>query len=153
MDVTRVSIRPAEPSEAQALTDLALRSKASHGYDDDFMAKAASELTVSRDYVADHHVFVIDEGGSIGGFYALILEPPRCDLDLMFIDPDRHGRGYGRVLFEHAAEEARALGCTEMLIESDPYAVAFYEALGAVQSGESKSRSTGRMLPLLRFVL
>lgn len=153
MDVTRVSIRPAEPSEAQALTDIALRSKASHGYDDEFMAAAATELAVSRDYVADHHVFVVDEGGSVGGFYALILRAPVCELDLLFIDPDRHGRGYGRVLFEHAAEEARALGCTEMRIESDPYAVAFYEALGAQQVGEAASPSTGRMLPLLRYQL
>lgn len=153
MDVTRVSIRPAEPSEAPALTDLALRSKRSHGYDDDFMATVASELTVSRDYVAEHHVFVVDEGGSIGGFYVLKRSPPACELDLMFVDPDRHGRGYGRVLFEHAVGEARALGCTEMLIESDPYAVAFYQALGAEQIGESRSPSTGRMLPLLRFSL
>lgn len=153
MDVTRVSIRPAEPDEARALTDLAMRSKASHGYDDAFMVRAASELTVTREYVADHSVFVVDEGGALGGFYGLTVDLPAAGLDLLFVEPSAHGKGYGRLLFTHACVEARALGCSHMMIESDPYAVAFYEALGAHRVGEARSPSTGRMLPLLRIDL
>lgn len=153
MDVTRVSIRPAEPEEAPALTELAMRSKASHGYDEQFMARAASELAVSHDYIADHSVFVVDDGGTIGGFYGLTIEPPVGELDLFFVEPGAHGKGYGRLLLTHACEEARALGCTHITIQSDPYAVAFYEALGAKRIGESVSPSTGRMLPVLRLDL
>ena len=153
MDLSRVSIRPAEPGEVGALTDLALRSKASHGYDEDFMARAADELRVSRDYITDHSVFVLDDGGTIGGFYGVTVEPPASDLDLLFVEPTSHGKGYGRLLFAHACEEARALGCRWMTIQSDPYAVAFYEALGAGRIGDSRSPSTGRMLPLLRIDL
>lgn len=149
-----MSIRPAEPAEAAALTDLAMRAKASHGYDEAFMEAARTELTLSRDYVAERLVFVVDERGAIGGFYALVVTPPACELDALFVEPRAHGKGYGRLLLEHAAGEARALGCREMTIQADPFAEPFYLALGAERVGERESGSIpGRMLPLLRYAL
>lgn len=148
-----MSIRPAEPEEAAALTDLALRAKASHGYDDAFMRRVRSELTLTREFIADHPVFVVDEEGRLGGFYSLLVDPPACEMDMLFVDPGAHGKGYGRLLWRHAVEEARALGCAEMTVQSDPYAVPFYEAMGATRMGESASPSTGRMLPVLRVSL
>ena len=154
MRETAVSIRAAEPAEAAALTAIALRSKAHHGYDEAFMEAVRAELAVGRDYIAEHPVFVVDEHGTIAGFYGLKVDAPSSELDLLFIDPPFIGKGYGRLLFGHAAEEARALGCTEMWIDADPYAEAFYLALGAVREGESPSGSIpGRMLPRLRFAL
>lgn len=42
-----VSIRPATPDEALAITRVALRSKAYWGYSTDFMESARSELTLT----------------------------------------------------------------------------------------------------------
>jgi hypothetical protein len=39
-------LRPAARSDVDALTDLALRSKASHGYDASFMAQCRDELAI-----------------------------------------------------------------------------------------------------------
>ena len=154
MRETSVTIRPAEPEEAEALTALTLRSKAHWGYDAEFMDAVRAELTLTRATIAEQEVFVLEEHGVIAGFYALILHEHEAELSMLFIDPPAIGRGFGRVLFEHAAREARALGATEMMIDSDPFAEAFYLALGAERIGEAPSGSIpGRMLPLLRYGL
>jgi len=151
MDVTAVSIRAAEPEEAPILTDIAIRAKASHGYDEAFMESRQDELTVRRDYVAEEAVFVVDEHGSIAGFYAMRARPPRADLDFLFIEPVAHGKGYGRRLWDHAVAEARALHCTELFLESDPFAEPFYLALGAERVGDVPSGAIpGRTLTPLR---
>jgi N-acetylglutamate synthase-like GNAT family acetyltransferase len=154
MRETSITIRPAEPSEAQALTDLTLRSKAHWGYDRLFMEAVTKELTVSRDTIAEQEVFVLEEHGVVIGFYALIIEGGKAELSMLFVDPPAIGRGFGRVLFEHAEREARALGATELFIDSDPFAEAFYLAIGCERVGEAPSGSIpGRMLPKMRFGL
>jgi GNAT superfamily N-acetyltransferase len=154
MDVTAVSIRAAEPDEARLLTEIAMRSKAHHGYGEAFMDAVAGELSVTRSFIADELAFVVDVGGTVAGFYGLKARRGACELDLLFIDPPFIGRGYGRLLFDHAANEARALGCREMTIDADPFAEPFYLALGAERAGEAPSGSIpGRMLPRLRFRL
>ncbi|MGZ4127376.1 MAG: GNAT family N-acetyltransferase [Actinomycetota bacterium] len=154
MQETSVTIRPAEPHEAQALTDLTLRSKAHWGYDEAFMKAVAAELRVTPQVIEEQEVFVLTEHGVPAGFYTLIVEGARAELSMLFIDPPAIGRGYGRALFEHAAREARALGATEMVIDSDPFAEPFYLALGAERIGEAPSGSIpGRMLPQMRLRL
>ena len=45
----------------------------------------------------------------------------------------------------------RAFGATELYIEADPFAAAFYERMGAVRVGEVPSASIpGRVLPAYR---
>jgi GNAT superfamily N-acetyltransferase len=154
MQETSVTIRPAEPNEAEALTELTMRSKAHWGYDEEFMRSVRAELTVSRDTIAEQEVFVLEERGVVAGFYALVGSMPHTELSMLFVDPSFHRRGYGRLLFEHAAREARALGATEMTIDSDPFAEPFYLALGAERIGDVPSGSIpGRMLPQLRYRL
>jgi GNAT superfamily N-acetyltransferase len=154
MQETSVVIRPAEPHEAEELTALTLRSKAHWGYDESFMQAVAAELTVTRDTIAEQEVFVLEERGQIAGFYALVGSMPHPELSMLFVDPPFHGRGFGRILFQHAAAEARALGARDVTIESDPFAERFYLALGCERIGEAPSGSIpGRMLPRLRFRL
>jgi GNAT superfamily N-acetyltransferase len=154
MRETSVTIRPAEPDEAQALTELTLRSKAHWGYDPAFMEAVREELTLTRATITDQEVFVLEERGIVAGFYALIVRGRQAQLSMLFVDPPAIGRGFGRALFEHAAREARALGATGMMIESDPFAEKFYLALGAARIGEAPSGSiAGRMLPRMRFTL
>ncbi|HLZ29597.1 MAG TPA: GNAT family N-acetyltransferase [Chloroflexota bacterium] len=64
------------------------------------------------------------------------------------------GLGYGKQLWRHAIEAAHALGATSLRIEADPFAEAFYRAMGAERDGEAPSDAIpDRMLPLLRYVL
>lgn len=147
-----IGIRRAVPEEAQALTDLALRSKASWGYDDEFMEQCRDALTITGDEVHRFPVFVATDEDAVVGYYALALEPPESILVALFIDPDRTRQGIGFRLFGHAVATARAIGCDSMVIESDPNAEAFYVHMGAQRIGEIESEvQAGRLLPLMRF--
>ncbi|HVG33845.1 MAG TPA: GNAT family N-acetyltransferase [Pyrinomonadaceae bacterium] len=151
-------IRRATPDEAEQLTELALRSKGHWGYDAEFLRDCRIDLTLTPEFVATCPVFVLEEQGSIAGFYSLSAEGAEEDLEVelmhLFIEPQTIGRGFGKLLFRHAVETARRLGFQRLLIGSDPFALKFYEAMGARRVGEVASIvRPGRMLPLLHYPL
>lgn len=141
-------IRRARPSEASALSDLALRSKGHWGYDAAFLAACREDLTLSPEDISD------DDGTPTGYYRLLPLDNGAVDLDALFVEPSAIGRGVGRQLWRHAIATATAMGCSELVIQSDPHAEGFYLAMGAQRTGASESTVTpGRLLPLLRFRL
>ena len=89
------------------------------------------------------------------GFYALEwLDPSRAEVDALFVDPPFIGRGIGRLLMEHAIGVARKADCNLLIIQSDPFAVPFYEAIGAERAGQRDSASiAGRALPMYHLHL
>jgi GNAT superfamily N-acetyltransferase len=148
-------IRPARLEEAGALTALCVRSKAHWGYDDAFMAKAMSELTVRPEWIADGLVLVAETGGTVAGVAGITDEGAGTfDVSVFFVDPDRMGDGIGRRLFGAICDLARASGARRLTILSDPNAERFYRCMGAKRIGEERSSSeTGRVLPLLDYAL
>ncbi|MEV6851017.1 GNAT family N-acetyltransferase, partial [Actinoplanes sp. NPDC051411] len=142
-----MDLRPARPSEAALLSELALRSKAHWGYDPEFLELCRPVLTLRPGEVEPRRTVVADAGGQIQGFYTL----DDGELGNLWIDPDHLRQGVGRSLWNHAVEAARALGLTELLIVADPHAEGFYRAMGAVRTGEVPSEvEPGRRLPQLR---
>jgi GNAT superfamily N-acetyltransferase len=141
-------IRPARAGEADALTALALRSKAYWGYDAAFMDVVRPILTITEDDLIASPVQVLETVGEPIGFYRLTGEPPRGELEDLWIEPSAIGHGDGRRLFEHALRTAAKLGFETLTIEGEPNAEGFYRAMGAVHVGERRSPS-GRTLALL----
>jgi GNAT superfamily N-acetyltransferase len=151
-----VTIRPAAPSEAEALTALALAGKRHWGYPESWLEAWRELLTITPNYVAAHLVCCAEDGtGRVVGFYTLERDGGRLRLEHLFLAPSHIGCGLGRQLFEHAVQSARALGASELLIESDPNAEGFYWHEGARRIGAIVSRLTGeeRVVPLLRYAL
>lgn len=156
-------IRWATPDEANSLTELAVRSKAHWGYDDEFMTKARPALEVSTDYIRNWPVFVLTIGADLigfAGFVASDAEVRATDaavdvgdifLNDLFVEPAWIGTGAGTKLWDHAVGVARSRQWSSFLIESEPFAEAFYLSKGATRVGGIKSIATGRTLPLLRF--
>ncbi|MFI8834944.1 GNAT family N-acetyltransferase [Streptomyces afghaniensis] len=143
-----VLIRPARATEADVLTDLALRSKAHWGYDADFVEACRNELTVAAHEVARRRTTVADRDGHVLGFTTLEGEPPTGVLGMMFVEPQAIGQGIGRLLFEHTIAAGRDLGFSQLTIDADPNAEPFYRAMGAVRVGSVPSGSiAGRVLP------
>ena len=139
-------------------SDLAFRSKASWGYSEQFMDACRAELTVSEPDIREHDFFVLDSGGEVIGFCALM----KCDtgdagegeLIDVFIDPARQQEGHGRRLVEHAKEIARERGWHSLRVAADPNAFEFYASCGAVQVGTVPSESiAGRELPFMKIPL
>lgn len=151
----QLTIRPARPSEAAALGDLALRSKGYWGYSPTFLDACRTDLSYSPEAIATRPFFVAEIEGSVAGFYALApVDRGLVDLEALFVAPEAIGQGVGRRLWAHAVAQCRAIGATTLRIEADPFAEGFYLAMGALRVGEAPSAAIpGRFLPLLHYSL
>ncbi len=148
--VGSVRIRTAGEDELGQLSDLALRSKAVHGYSAEFLEACREELTVTPARLANETVLVAEQSGRRLGFVAVAVHRDRAELTDLFVEPDQRGSGVGSRLFETAVETARSAGATRLEIEADPHAEDWYLSRGAVRIGEAPSGSIpGRVLPLL----
>ena len=149
---TGMRLRPASVGEAEALSALALRSKAHWGYDEDFIDACREELTVRAADIGPHRltVAVTETTNRILGFYGLVgTTDADAELSALFVEPDAMGAGVGRLLFDGAVDAARKAGLGQLRIEADPFAAAFYDHMGAVRTGSTPSHSiAGRELPL-----
>jgi GNAT superfamily N-acetyltransferase len=143
-------IQRAIPEQADQLSEVAIASKAHWGYDSEFMARFAAVITITADYVRENEVWVLDEGGEVAGFYALLDHGETSELDHLWLRPGAIGKGFGRLLFEHATDRARALGARSMEWEAEPNAIGFYERMGGRADRETMGQ-LGR--PLLVMTL
>ncbi len=144
-------IRTATVRDLDALTELAVASKAFWGYDDAFMACMPSR--------ADGHPRTArvaarfasrSRAGAIAGFHGIARDGDEFELAWLFVAPDAMGQGIGAALLADACAITRAAGGTALTIAADPNAVGFYERAGADRAGEIPSDSiAGRVLPRL----
>lgn len=144
-----LSIRPAARFDLEILTDLAMRSKASHGYDAAFMEQCREELAIGERTLSERDIWVAEAQGRILGFFGLAFpQDGVCEVNPIFVEPDLQQGGVGRALWRKLEERARFAGARAIGLDSDPNAVGFYEKMGCRIVGLSPSNSiAGRMLP------
>lgn len=148
-----ITIRRARTDEAEALTRLALRAKASWGYDAAFMEACREELTLTPAKMAGWQVWVAEAGGRIAGMIALNLERG-AEVEDFFVEPAFQGRGVGGALMDQLLAAARATGATVLEVDADPNAESIYAKLGFQTFARSPSGSIpGRWLPRMRMQL
>ena len=146
-------IRPASVDEAAVLTTIALEAKRYWGYPEHWIKHWEKDLTISREFISDNHVFVAEADGEIRGFYALCVSGAKAELEHMWVTPDCIGTGVGKELFLDAMERAAALDVRDVELTADPNAAGFYERMGARQIGETDSPidDLPRKLPRLKI--
>jgi GNAT superfamily N-acetyltransferase len=146
-------IRPAAATEASVLTELAIDAKRYWGYPEHWIKHWQADLTISPDFILDNHVYVAEENGEIRGFYALIVDGNKAELDHMWVTPDSVGTGIGKALFLDAMERAVELKVLAVEISADPNAAGFYRRMGATEIGETDASFDGvtRKLPRLKI--
>ena len=144
----QISVRLARPDEAALLTELAMRAKASWGYDAAFMEQCRAELTLTADTMDAWTVWVAEHEGRLAGMIALAAAGASAELEDFMVEPDFQGVGVGRALMETLLAEWRVRGVTSIGLDADPNAEAIYRKLGFSTVGRSPSRSVpGRTLP------
>ncbi len=144
-------LRRAAAGDADALSDLSFRSKASNGYDADFMEACRDELAVTSATLADGEVWVSETNGKPVGFFDIRLEKDVLEVYSLYVDPDVKRSGFGRILWAALEERAVAMMAKAIELDADPAAVEFYTAMGCSVIGEAPSGSIpGRMLPRMR---
>jgi len=132
-------IRSATAAEAPLLRGIQLASKAHWGYSGETMARFAAVISMSDAYVLHADVWVIEDGGSVVGWYSLVQRDDVCELHNMWVLPSHIGHGLGRRLYEHALTRARKSGATRLEWEAEPNAVGFYKHVGAKHLREAIS--------------
>lgn len=149
-----MNIRPAQVHEAEALSALALKSKAYWGYSAAAIESWRQELRVSNDTITSRPTFVAAVGDEIAGFYSLMPSNRFWKLDHLWVLPQFMDRGIGRALVAHALETAVRGGASCVTVDADPNAESFYLACGADRCGEVPAPipgQPGRVRPQLAF--
>jgi GNAT superfamily N-acetyltransferase len=150
-----VEIRRAVPEDAGALSRIAFAAKAHWGYPERWMERWREGLTITPEFVEGNEVHVAVVEREPAGFYALVGEGRRIELEHLWVLPERMGTGLGRALFDHATGRAAVLDAETVGIEADPNAEGFYRRMGATRVGENVYEIDGqeRELPLLTLVV
>ena len=149
-----MNIRPAQGHEAEALSALALKAKASWGYAADTIELWKQDLSISTDAITSRPTFVAAVGDEIVGFYSLLPSNHSWKLDHLWVLPQFMDRGIGRALVAHALETAARGGACSVTVDADPNAESFYLACGADRCGEVPAPIPGqpkRVRPQLTF--
>lgn len=143
-----VRVRLALPSEGPLLSDLAMRAKASWGYDAAFMERCRAELTLTPDKMATWTIWAADYDGKVAGMIALAVDGDKAELEDFMVEPGLQGEGIGRALMGALVSECRRLKLQTIGLDADPNAEPIYQRFGFATVGHSPSKSIpGRMLP------
>ena len=138
---TDTIVRPAVPADRGTLEALQRRASLGNEGDRDALLRHPDAIDIPEDQIASGRVFVLEHGAAIVGFSAIL---PRADgdteLDALFVEPSTQRRGYGRLLVEHCAKEARTAGSTTLHVVGNPHAEKFYLACGFKQFGTFETR-------------
>jgi len=130
-----VAIRLARPSDAEALTSLALRAKASWGYDEEFMELCREELTLTPEKMNAWTIWVAECDGRLAGMIALNVGGEQAELEDFMVEPEFHGRGIGRALMSALFKECSTQRVRSVSLDADPNAEAIYRKFGFTRIG------------------
>jgi len=144
-----IQIRRAMPEEAAVLTEIAHAAKRHWGYPENWIEHWQGDLTITRDFISNHEVYVAVTDKEIAGCCALVVKDSQAELEHMWIRPQYMGAGYGKALFVHVMQRAVTLSAPAVELSADPNAEGFYKHMGATRIGEVRSEIEGqpRVLP------
>jgi GNAT superfamily N-acetyltransferase len=153
---TSPRIRPATPEEAHTLTEIADEAKRFWGYAPEEMDNWHSTMTLDVTRIDLSPPFVIEQDSQIVGFYQLIADGAKMELEHMWVMPQYMNQGIGKQLMAHAIAQARTRGATKIVIDTEPNATAFYLSCGAKRVGSVPtpgSREAGNLRQVLEIDL
>ncbi len=150
-----ISILPANPGDADALSRIAFAAKAHWGYPVRWLELWKPELTFRPEYFVENESWVAGVNGDPVAFYTLQDREGAAWLENLWVLPGYIGRGVGNEMFLHALGLARQRSYKMLQLESDPNAVGFYEKMGMKKIGERQYELDGqpRILPLMEIAL
>lgn len=128
-----VNIRRARAEEGALLVELQRRASLHWPDTREALMTHPDAIELPPAQIGAGLVRVAEEGGRIVAFSVLLAagEGDReCELDGLFVEPDRMGGGLGRLLIEDAARSAAAQGAVAIAVIANPNALGFYERVG-----------------------
>jgi len=134
--------------DAEVLTEIAVKSKAYWGYENDQVESWREDLTVTPKMFDESNIYKYIVDNQIGGFYILERANIRTSfLNFLFISPDYIKQGIGHQLLQHAIAYCKDGGSAILNVLSDPNAASFYAKYGFEVIAQRQSSIPGRFLP------
>jgi predicted N-acetyltransferase YhbS len=141
MDVDAISLRAATPAERETLEALQRRSSMHQPMYRAQLEAHPDAIELPSEQIDAGHVRVAEQDGAVIGFLVLLdCVDAECELDGLFVEPDRMRGGVGRRLVQEAARMASERGAARIVVIANPQATAFYEQVGFSVVGESQTR-------------
>ena len=123
-------------------------SKSYWGYDEEFMDGFMASFTINEAYLKKHMIKLAFHQEKLVGFYNFSFdEHDNLELENFFLHPHYIGQGFGKALWLHACQTAKALSKDSFIIWSDPHADEFYLNMGAQKIGVRPSPVMPDRLP------
>ena len=141
MSAHPISIRSARLAERDALDDLQRRASMHEPMYRAELAAHPDAIDLPAEQITAGLVQVAEQRGVVVGF-AVLLGPAAgaCELDGLFVEPERMRAGVGRRLVDDAKRIASERGATRIEVVANPQAVAFYESVGFIATGQAQTR-------------
>jgi GNAT superfamily N-acetyltransferase len=153
--VTALTFRPATAEDLSLINRLMREGKAYWGYSEEGVERFMKAYGIpDAVYFEKNFGFVAELGQDVVGFYLFSPEETPPFLDHFVLSTHFIGKGYGRQLWEHCVQQARAKGWQMFGFVSDPHTLGFYEHMGATVIGELPMVTLpGHMAPKMQFSL
>ena len=140
---TQPLLRRAGEADVRAIT--ALVADAYRHYEPLIGRTPLPMLIHYEDAVREHEVWVLEADGTLVGVIELEGRADHLWIENVAVAPRWQGRGFGRLLLQHAEDEARAHGVGELrLLTNERYAdnIAMYIRYGYAESDRVPHRGT-----------
>lgn len=134
-----VRLRPARALERQALEELQRRASFANPEDRPHIEAHPDAIDLPLAFIERGEVTVAEVNGDVAGFAVIQAHDGFTELDGLFVEPERWGKGIGRALVDEAAHEARRNGHALVVIANDA-ARGFYERCGFTLEGAAETR-------------
>lgn len=138
--------RQGDAADFEALTGIWFRAvQASHDFLTPDQIEGYRRRMPTEFLPAVAEIHVAEEAGEPVGFIGMNGE----EIDMLFVDPDRHGQGVGKALIDLAAKDRDRLSVD--VNEQNPDAYGFYLHLGFRETGRSATDPDGNPFPMLHL--
>ena len=149
MKVTRLV--KASDEDAFLLSTIAYEAKGFWDYPQAWLKLWKEDLTLSSDFLNQHHTFVISDKKDIFGFCLIISEKEFFTIEHCWISPKHIGKGLGKALLTQVLNLEKFQKQSFQVL-SDPNAIGFYEKLGFQTEKMLPGKPEGRKLPLMKMI-
>ena len=142
---------PAHPTDAEELSEISLAAKSYWQYPDEWLTRWKEELTITPDYIQQHHICTLQSIYQIVGFCALEKHEDHYEIAHLWLRPAFMMKGLGKQLLHRTLAVVEP--GTEVRVLADPHAESFYQKQGFTTYDQLESSPSGRFLPLMKKVV
>jgi GNAT superfamily N-acetyltransferase len=119
------SLRKAKKEETKCLSEIAFKSEAFRGYDENYMKSFRSNYRVTEEFISNNPTYIIEDDEIILGFYSFVINDRTASLEYFYIEPSSIGHGYGKLLWNHMINTCKKMGLEKVELVTSPQAEKF----------------------------